>query len=495
MEYPQAVVSVVVFWIYVFIGVPVWWNTTKVYRASLPYEKIDALQNASIKLQVSLNIQSDIYEESELNEAADVIKNVSVEKIILNVFVKKVHFVIKDDVEEYCKNLYRNSTLLLYNIIVIKDALNKKSIKSYCRTSLTAILSLPEKISSSDLGHQIFDVIDDFTRSEDFMSKKLSAPTHQNTMPLAPGYHLTFTLGVSNPADFLPSWDIDVSVDDFLKPILKKFSFLGPFKVSSQVLYYVDLGIKPFKSNESFYYTKSKLPQLINPIESRLASHVTTDPILNFVIYVPPKKHSPLYIRQTKNSEISNSSSFYSPRWGGIAFYNPTHFNEKIIYTRNFMEIFIKQFELLVGVKSYFNETNDIEFSRTNLLIEKTFENLRTCLSTLSSLSKLLDEIANIVIKDEIKELVEIAVLNVEQSKNFLQVGDLEKAHQTSKEAFLCSEKAFYDSSLLSLLYFPDDQKYAIYVPLFLPISLPVIMSFFRAVKWLIKYHKKQKEE
>jgi len=54
------------------------------------------------------------------------------------------------------------------------------------------------------------------------------------------------------------------------------------------------------------------------------------------------------------------------------------------------------------------------------------------------------------------------------------------------------AEAAFFDPSLLSLLYFPDDQKYAIYVPYFLPVGLPILLS----IKSIIKAIKtKPKEE
>ena len=47
----------------------------------------------------------------------------------------------------------------------------------------------------------------------------------------------------------------------------------------------------------------------------------------------------------------------------------------------------------------------------------------------------------------------------------------------------LKAEAAFFDPSLLALLYFPDDQKYAIYVPYFLPVGLPILLSFKSIVK------------
>lgn len=85
---------------------------------------------------------------------------------------------------------------------------------------------------------------------------------------------------------------------------------------------------------------------------------------------------------------------------------------------------------------------------------------------------------------------------NIVLAKHHLKINDLTNAVRYAKLAFAASEAAFFDPSLLALLYFPDDQKYvfvsflfewindflinfryAIYIPLFLPVLLPIILS------------------
>ena len=63
------------------------------------------------------------------------------------------------------------------------------------------------------------------------------------------------------------------------------------------------------------------------------------------------------------------------------------------------------------------------------------------------------------------------------ESEKHCELGRLSHALESSKAALSASEKAFFDPSLLALLYFPEDQKYAIYIPLFLPVLIPVILS------------------
>ena len=46
----------------------------------------------------------------------------------------------------------------------------------------------------------------------------------------------------------------------------------------------------------------------------------------------------------------------------------------------------------------------------------------------------------------------------------------------TLAQAISASEEAFFDPSILSLLYFPDDHKMAVYIPYFVPVLLPVLV-------------------
>ena len=64
------------------------------------------------------------------------------------------------------------------------------------------------------------------------------------------------------------------------------------------------------------------------------------------------------------------------------------------------------------------------------------------------------------------------------------------RSYKDSAEALVLSENAFFDKSLLELLYFPDDQKYAIYIPYFLPVGFPVILSMKSLIKFAKEYRK-----
>jgi len=65
-------------------------------------------------------------------------------------------------------------------------------------------------------------------------------------------------------------------------------------------------------------------------------------------------------------------------------------------------------------------------------------------------------------------------------------------ALRSSSESLFLAEKAFFDRNMLSMLFFPEDHKFAIYIPLFLPIAYPIVFGLFPEIK---RYMQKRKEE
>ncbi|XP_078355057.1 uncharacterized protein LOC144639644 [Oculina patagonica] len=52
----QALVSLSVGVIFICVGLPLWWNTTKVYRASLPYAEIEELNQLKVRYVTNLKV-------------------------------------------------------------------------------------------------------------------------------------------------------------------------------------------------------------------------------------------------------------------------------------------------------------------------------------------------------------------------------------------------------------------------------------------------------
>lgn len=231
-----------------------------------------------------------------------------------------------------------------------------------------------------------------------------------------------------------------------------------------------------------------------------LGSGVSRDPCIHFVVYVTPCSFIPLYFHE--NSQLT--TAMMSARWGGVQFLNADQImcNDStasfIPDDLSIMSPIVTQFHSLIGVpdvSKYFSlmplrsstlRTWQLD-SMYRLKIIEQYTNARI---TLTSLARLLGEISNIVIIEEVGKAVTDSVEAALKVLQCLEKGQLEEALEYSKIAFETSEFAFTHPSLLALLYFPDDQKYAVYIPLFLPVMIPVLMSLKGVKKWIeLKYN------
>ncbi|XP_009871948.1 PREDICTED: GPI transamidase component PIG-S, partial [Apaloderma vittatum] len=285
------------------------------------------------------------------------------------------------------------------------------------------------------------------------------------------GYEITFSLLNPDPKSHAVEWDIEDAVNRYVQPVLDKLSLVANFSVDSQILYYAVLGVTPRfdKESSSFLLSAHSLPHVINPVEARLGSSAASlYPVLNFLLYVPERSHSPLYI-QDKDGATVSTNAFHSPRWGGIMVYNveapaspqvslPLRVDVDMVRV---MEVFLAQLRLLFGLSreelppEFLLERPGNEgladWELDRLLWAHTVENIATVSTTLTSLAQLLDKIGNIVIKDDVASEVYQAVSSAQSAMAELAAGHLYSAFQASKEAVTSSERAFFDPSLLHL--------------------------------------------
>lgn len=63
------------------------------------------------------------------------------------------------------------------------------------------------------------------------------------------------------------------------------------------------------------------------------------------------------------------------------------------------------------------------------------------------------------MVSEEIRDLIVSAVNMSDASRSALLKNNLHEAYQNARLALKNAEKAFFDPSLLALLYFPEDQK------------------------------------
>uniref|UniRef100_A0A671LIW6 Fructose-bisphosphate aldolase C n=1 Tax=Sinocyclocheilus anshuiensis TaxID=1608454 RepID=A0A671LIW6_9TELE len=524
----------------IVVGIPLWWKTTETYRAWLPFSEISELD--SLQLQLSVDIEV-VFSRGTLTPEQQ-------KKFPLSHVNEKEHQVdAKTGLRYKYETRYRTATIMeedalnqptaaeadlslhmlsesscgsvVVYVIPETAALLPEDVKVYVGQRRTALLRSPPFKSSwslkevlSNLDVKVEQVVSTMSFShQDIVAAlsnrvrmakvtKESMADSMRAIKSSPGYEITFSLLNPDPRSHSLHWDIEGAVQSCIQPLLNKLAPIANFSVDSQILYYVVLGVNPRFDNSVSAYTLSadSLSHVINPVEARLGSNAaSSNPVLNFLLYVPDSHHSPLFIRDHSKREVP-SNAFHSPRWGGIMVYNvnemygpeaepPVDIN---INMAKVMGVFLAQLRLMLGVQHTHPPTGFVlqspgsaglaDWELDRLLWSRSVENIATASTTITSLAQLLDQIGNIVINDNIAQQVSSAVTSLQSAVAELEAGNLAFALQYSREAILASERAFFDPSLLHLLYFPDDQKFAIYIPLFLPMCVPIVLSLLKIV-------------
>ncbi|XP_024593057.1 GPI transamidase component PIG-S isoform X2 [Neophocaena asiaeorientalis asiaeorientalis] len=475
----------------IVLGLPLWWKTTETYRAPLPYSQISGLNSLQLRLMVPVTVVF-TQESVPLDDQ---------EKLPFTV-VHEREIPLKYKLKIKCRfqKAYRRA------MDHEEEALSLGSIQE-----AETMFAEPSEQAEGSLTVYVISEHSSLLPQPHFRGEPSSTQpgvqaAFDPQMPLAfltpvfIGYEITFSLLNPDPKSHDVHWDIEGAVRRYVQPFLNALRAVGNFSVDSQILYYAVLGVNPRfdPASSSYYLAAHSLPHVINPVESRLGSSAASlYPVLNFLLYVPELAHSPLYIQDKDGAPVA-TNAFHSPRWGGIMVYNvdPKAYNGSELPVRvkvdmvRVMEVFLAQLRLLFGIaqpqlppKCLFSGPKSegiMSWELDRLLWARSVENLATATTTLTSLAQLLGKISNIVIKDDVASEVYRAVAAVQKAAEELASGHLASAFVASQEAVTSSERAFFDPSLLHLLYFPDDQKFAIYIPLFLPMAVPILLSLFK---------------
>ncbi|XP_018058285.1 PREDICTED: GPI transamidase component PIG-S [Atta colombica] len=492
------------------IGVPLWWHTTTVPRVTLPYTGIDELSKLDIKITTKITVAALSHDRAEslaheirrTFENAEIYQlNVEYQIVSNNLLASALTY---HELEKVASTFDLDvGDLLLLEATNLNDAVLVGSKRTLYFSTETSISTLIQVLSEWILRD----------KSLALTKNALAEPTmysldeeNRRRFPASLAYDVLVTLVNPDPEKLKIVWDLKTVTEKYVQPFLDELSILSNFSIKSQWLYLLPLDMNPRRvpdsspSRRHFALRENVLPQLVTPLEKKLASQVSLHPCINLVVYMVPCDNAPLHI-YTRNGHRSRTDSnveaFLSPRWGGVILINPSsevcenaRENEAVTLVPEETAIvgtFLAQLRLLLGIpemKSINGVTavplvglKSRDWEIDSLLRYRTVEQLTSAKLTLQSLARLLKEISNIVITDVVGNRIKTALGLVHESAEHLQRGDLKRSFILSKEAFIISEAAFSDPTLLALLYFPEDQKYAVYIPLFLPAMIPVLLS------------------
>ncbi|EFX02206.1 GPI transamidase component [Grosmannia clavigera kw1407] len=290
------------------------------------------------------------------------------------------------------------------------------------------------------------------------------------SLKYAPTYHLTFSLFTSGPSP--SSWDIEGAIAEYMQPVLTVLSPIHNFTMDTQVQLYATPGA------QAQVLSKEDLSSFINAAEWPLSPSIAGAPTINFVVFVGNQT-----IDVGGGPLGQTSQSWLVPQWGAVyllqqpASGDETHVSQAAL--REPLLTFTAHLLSLLGTP----QSGSLPLRLWTLSRIRSADLLLRASSTLGSLARLSLALRNIAIPPSVAEGVASTMRHLRLACDSLGGAD-GLAHARIAEAE--AERAFFEKSMVGQLYFPDEHKVAVYLPLLGPVGVPLVMGLLNEIKaWL----------
>ncbi|KAI4191509.1 MAG: hypothetical protein L6R41_000043 [Letrouitia leprolyta] len=111
----------------------------------------------------------------------------------------------------------------------------------------------------------------------------------------------------------------------------------------------------------------------------------------------------------------------------------------------------------------------------------------------MGSLARLTVALPSIAIPEIVSRSVDETLEHLKNTCNALKDGRFTAALDNAKIAETAAERGFFEKSMVGQVYFPDEHKVAVYLPLLGPVGVPLVMSALKEIKriWMIRRSKR----
>ncbi|KKA26418.1 hypothetical protein TD95_000151 [Thielaviopsis punctulata] len=284
------------------------------------------------------------------------------------------------------------------------------------------------------------------------------------SLQYAPVYHLAFSLFTSGASP--NEWDVDSAIQEYVQPLLEVLKPIHRFTVDTQVQLFSSPGV------HSPVLHKDELSSFINGAEWSLSPSIGEAPTINFIIYVGNQTV------QIGPSELDTSQSWLIPKWGSVYLLplsdGVTRLSAETL--KEPMLTFTGHLLSLLGTP----QSGSLSLRLSTLSRVRSADLVRHASSSLGSLARLSQALVAISIPQSVADGVAKSLHHLEKACASMGTAEaLEHARIAEAEA----ERAFFEKSMVGQLYFPDEHKVAVYLPLLGPIGTALFMGLMSEIK------------
>ncbi|KUJ09545.1 uncharacterized protein LY89DRAFT_710947 [Mollisia scopiformis] len=470
------------FWaIIILVGLPIWWRTTTIYRASLPMDQMMEWADGKacrpvFPLRISIEAESLQDHEAQhllrtTQHALDDLNEFSAHHLRLQLSQPANASI---SITGLSAGVAEEEEVAL-TIRLLPGTTTQADLQAY--SPILDIYYTPNQIpssssSASSLANYIANTLRGLFAEEQAMIAYLlstsSAPPERSPKALSPDvaeslakwttrsmkysrtYHITFSL--FTPTATPSSWDIEAALEEHMKPLLASFSEISNFTIDTQVQLYATPGVS------GNVLKKEDLSGFINAAEWPLSPSIGGAPTVNFILYVG-------------DMEVEGGGkSWLIPQWGGVVI------QSDMSDLRPAMLIFSNQLMSLLGAP----EAGSLPLRLMTLVRVRSLGLLLKASGTMGSLARLTLNLPSISIPRSVADGVYTTISHLRKACDGLGGKEGLENARIAEEA---AEKAFFEKSMVAMVYFPDEHKVAVYLPLLGPVGVPLVMGVLKEFK------------
>ncbi|KAE8145889.1 phosphatidylinositol-glycan biosynthesis class S protein-domain-containing protein [Aspergillus avenaceus] len=312
----------------------------------------------------------------------------------------------------------------------------------------------------------------------------------RRSMKYAETYHLAFSL--FTPGHEPSSWDVKSAVDEYISPLLHAFAPISNFTVDTQVQLYATFSptapLPEYDETQGAWTLKKEdLSAFINAAEWPLSPSIGSGPTLNFILYVPAPSQSPMVVKE------SSATSWIIPQWGGVFLLNPSEStlpdsvsNPPRLSQENLRPAFLTFSHQLLTLLGAPATPASLPFRLQTLIRIRAATLLLSASSTMGSLARLTESLPSIPIPANVATSVSTTLSHLASACEHLREGRFHAALADARVAEIEAERSFFEKSMVGQVYFPDEHKVAVYLPLLGPIGVPLVVGLLKEVKRVV---------
>ncbi|EGO55469.1 hypothetical protein NEUTE1DRAFT_147983 [Neurospora tetrasperma FGSC 2508] len=487
---------IVSFWLIVLLlGLPVWWKTTTIHRANLPLkEMLDWADGKACRpvFPLRISIQANSLPEQEAQNllrltqhALDDLNDFSGHHLRLQLSSPAAPQKRNDEPDtaltiRLLPGDAVTATLDPYEpVLDITYPPNAAPSATSASSSLATYVAGQLRSTFAEEQAIISYLLSSNSIPTDYRPQSLTPEAAESlakrttrSLKYAPTYHLTFSLFTSGP---LPSsWDIEAAIQDYLKPVLDLLSPIHNFTIDTQVQLYASPGV------QNQVLSKDDLSSFINAAEWPLSPSIGGAPTVNFIVFVGNQTIalSSENARDSAEGGLTTSQSWLIPQWGTVYLLSLPHDTAHVSVDalKQPLLTFTSHLLSLTGTPS----SGSLPLRLSTLSRIRSADLLLRASSTLGSLARLALALKSISIPSSVADGVSKTIVHLRQACETLgEAEGLRHARIAEAEA----ERAFFEKSMVGQLYFPDEHKVAVYLPLLGPVAVPLVMGMLNELK------------